>query len=44
MPAVKVGNWDEIHGNLIDLLIEPQRHQGKGERLDVMDYLYHEMF
>ena len=42
--AVKVGNWDEVHGNVIDLLIESQRHQGKGERLDVMDYLYHEMF
>ena len=40
----KVGNLDEIMGYLKDLLIAVHENRGKGKKLDVMDYLWNEMW
>lgn len=40
----KVGNFDEIHGFLIDLLLLTHQMKGQGRRLDVMDFIWHEMW
>ena len=41
--AAKVGNFDEIHGYQVDLMMNTYRHRGKGVQLDVMDYIWNEM-
>jgi hypothetical protein len=40
----KVGNLDEVHGYLKDLLIMVHENRGKGKKLDVMDYIWNEMW
>ena len=39
-----VGNFDQIHGKLIDLLFESSIMVGQGKILDVMDIIWHEMY
>ena len=39
----RVGNWDQVHGYLIDLLKLCCVKQGTGEKLDVMDVIFREM-
>jgi hypothetical protein len=41
--SAKTGNFDEIHGFNVDLMCETHRRRGKGEKLNVMDFLLHEM-
>ena len=41
--AAKVGNFDEIHGYQVDLMVNTYRNRGKGIQLDVMDYIWNEM-
>lgn len=38
----KVGNLDEIHGYLVDLMLRTMK--GKGVSIDVSDYLWNEIF
>jgi hypothetical protein len=40
----RVGNFDQIHGKLIDLLFESSTMVGQGKKLDVMDIIWHEMY
>jgi len=40
----KVGNIDEIHGYLKNLMLLTRDMQGKGKKLDVMDFIWHEMW
>ena len=40
----KVGNLDEIMGYLKDLLLAVHENRGKGKKLDVMDFIWHEMW
>ena len=40
----KGGNFDEIHTYEKDLMYNSFIKQGKGEKLDVMDYIYNEMW
>jgi hypothetical protein len=40
----KGGNLDEIHLYEVDLMANSFAKKGTGERLDVMDYIYHEMW
>ena len=42
--APRVGNFDQLHGKMIDLMHESHRMQGQGKKLDVMDVLWHEMY
>ena len=37
--AAKVGNFDQIHGYQVDLMVNTYVNKGKGIRLDVMDFL-----
>jgi hypothetical protein len=39
----KVGNVNEIHAFLIDLLYITHQNRGSGVQLDVMDYLWNEI-
>lgn len=39
----RVGNWDEVHGFMFDLLKNSKEIQGTGENLDVMDCIHHEL-
>ena len=40
----KGGKFDEIHLYEVDLLVNARKMQGKGIKLDIMDYIYHEMW
>ncbi|KAK1679732.1 hypothetical protein QYE76_040580, partial [Lolium multiflorum] len=40
----KGGNLDEIHLYEVDLMANSFAKKGTGEKLDVMDYIYHEMW
>ncbi|KAK1697716.1 hypothetical protein QYE76_014413 [Lolium multiflorum] len=40
----KGGNLDELHLYEVDLMANSFAKRGTGERLDVMDYIYHEMW
>ena len=40
----KVGNIDEIHAYLKNLLLLTKDMQGKGKQLDVMDYIWNELW
>ena len=40
----KVGNIDEIHGFLKNLMLLTREMQGKGKKLDVMDFIWHELW
>ena len=42
--AAKVGNIDQIHSYLVDLMVHTHRNRGKGIKLDVMDFMWHEMY
>ena len=39
----RVGNFDQVHGRLIDLMVVSSQMMGKGKRLDVMDILWNEI-
>jgi hypothetical protein len=39
----KVGNVDQIHGFMIDLMLLTHQNRGSGLQLDVMDFLWHEL-
>jgi hypothetical protein len=41
--AVKVGNVDEIHSFVIDLMLQTHLRKGKGVKMDVMDCLWNQM-
>ena len=40
----RVGNFDQMHGKMIDLMHESHIMQGQGKKLDVMDVMWHEMY
>ena len=40
----KVGNQDEIHGYLVDLMVAMKTKVGSGETFDVSNWLWHEMY
>ncbi|KAK1649515.1 hypothetical protein QYE76_067320 [Lolium multiflorum] len=40
----KGGNLDELHTYEVDLMANSHAKQGTGEKLDVMDYIYNEMW
>jgi len=40
----KGGNFDELHNYEVDLMYNSFIMQGKGVKLDVMDYIYNEMW
>ena len=42
--APRVGNFDQMHGKMIDLLHESHLMVGQGKKLDVMDVIWHEMY
>ncbi|KAK1620115.1 hypothetical protein QYE76_025632 [Lolium multiflorum] len=42
--AVKVGNVDEIHSFVIDLMLQTHLRKGKGVKMDVMDCLWNQIF
>jgi hypothetical protein len=44
MGESKVGNLDQIHGYLVDLMLRTHTEKGKGIPLDVPHYLWNEMF
>ena len=39
----KVGNFDQIHGFLVNMMVLTAQKRGQGLQLDVMDYIWHEM-
>jgi hypothetical protein len=41
--SAKTGNFDEMHGVTVDLMFRSHANRGKGLKLNVMDYLLHEM-
>jgi hypothetical protein len=42
--AAKVGNFDEVHGFIVNLLVNSHKMKGSGMPLDVMDFLYNELY
>ena len=40
----KVGNFDEIHGYLKNLMVLTMQMKGQGKKLDVMDFIWHELW
>jgi len=42
--APRVGNWDQIHGYVFDLLKLSHEKQHTDEKMDVMDFIYNEMW
>ena len=42
--APRVGNWDEVHGYMFDLLKLSYENQGKGKKLDVMDWMWNDLW
>jgi hypothetical protein len=41
--SAKTGNFDEIHGFNVDLMFLTHENRGKGQKLNVMDFLLNEM-
>jgi hypothetical protein len=41
--AAKTGNFDEMHGFVVDLMFRSHANRGLGRKLNVMDYIFHEM-
>jgi hypothetical protein len=41
--AAKTGNFDEMHGFVVDLMFRSHENRGLGRKLNVMDYIFHEM-
>ena len=39
----KVGNFDQVHGYLVNMMVLTAQKRGKGLQLDVMDYLWYEL-
>ena len=39
----KVGNFDQVHGFLVNMMVLTATKRGAGEKLGVMDYLWIEM-
>ena len=39
----KVGNFDQVHGFLVNMMVLTAQKRGKEQQLDVMDYIWHEM-
>ena len=42
--APRVGNFDQIHGTLIDIMVHTHRQCGFGLQLDIMDIVCNEMY
>jgi hypothetical protein len=42
--AAKVGNFDEVHGFIVNLMVNSHKMKGTGVPLDVMDFLYNELY
>ena len=42
--APRVGNFDQIHGMLINILYESSLMVGQGKKLDVMGIIWHEIY
>ena len=42
--APRLGNFDKIHGMLINIMNKSYHMVGEGKKLDVMDILCHEMY
>jgi hypothetical protein len=42
--AAKVGNFDEVHGFVVDLMVNLHKMKGTGVKMDVMDLLYNELY
>ena len=42
--APRVGNFDQIHGTLIDIMVHTHRQRGSGLKLDIMDIIWNEMY
>ena len=40
----KVGNQDEIHGHLVDLMVAMKTIVGTGATFDVSNWMWHEMY
>ena len=41
--APRVGNFDQIHGSLIDIMVYTHRQRGCGLQLDIMDVIWNEL-
>ena len=39
----KVGNFDQVHGYLVNMMVLSATKRGAGQKLDVMDYLWIKM-
>ena len=39
----KVGNFDQVHGFLVNMMVLTAQKRGQGLQLDVMDFIWHEM-
>jgi hypothetical protein len=42
--AAKVGNFDEVHGFIVNLMVNSHKMKGTGIPLDVMNFLYNEIY
>jgi hypothetical protein len=42
--AAKVGNFDEVHGFIVNLMVNSHKMKSTGVHLDVMDFLYNELY
>jgi hypothetical protein len=42
--AAKVGNFDEVHGFIVNLLVNSHKMKGSGVPLDVMNFIYNELY
>ena len=42
--GAKVGNIDQIHSYLVDLMLATHNNRGKNLKLDVMDFMWHDMY
>ena len=39
----KVRNFDQVHGFLVNMMVLTAQKRGKGQQLDVMDYIWYEL-
>jgi hypothetical protein len=42
--AAKVGNFDDVHSFVVDLMVNSHKMKGTGVKMDVMDLLYNELY
>jgi hypothetical protein len=42
--GAKVGNFDEVHGFIVNLIVNSRKMKGTGVPLDVMDFIYNELY